>query len=155
MDKRYVIGAAGLVAVGLVVLAGAIYFKPQPTLQGFMGNDFPIPNLLRARQAGNEASTISSLRTITTANEQYRTRYKSYADGLIDLETAGYINESLGSSVKSGYKFTYSKTGESWSCTASPIVDGTTGSRHFYVDGSGVIRYNEKSSADVKSEPID
>ena len=44
-----------------------------------------IPSLLNARKAGNEASAISSLRTLTTVNEQYRTRFARYSDGLANL----------------------------------------------------------------------
>ena len=39
-----------------------------------------IPSLLNARKAGNEASAISSLRTLSTVNEQYRTRFQEYPE---------------------------------------------------------------------------
>ena len=36
-----------------------------------------IPSLMNARKAGNEASAISSLRTLCTVNNQYRTRFQT------------------------------------------------------------------------------
>ena len=83
-----------------------------------------IPSLLNARKAGNEASAISSLRTLTTVNEQYRTRFQNYSDDLDGLNTAGYIDSVLGGGEKSGYAFNYTKTGSTWSCAADPVSEG-------------------------------
>ena len=114
-----------------------------------------IPSLLNARKAGNEASAISSLRTLSTVNEQYRTRFQAYAVNLSALETAGYIDSVLGAGEKSGYSFDYTKTGSTWSCKADPVSQGNDGDRHFFVDHSAVIRFNATSAARVTSEPID
>ena len=65
-----------------------------------------IPSLLNARKAGNEASAISSLRTLSTVNQQYRTRFQSYAGSLANLSAASYIDSVLGSGTKAGYAFT-------------------------------------------------
>ena len=62
-----------------------------------------IPSLLNARKAGNEASAISSLRTLTTVNEQYRTRFGDYSDSMTSLSAEGYIDSVLGAASKSGY----------------------------------------------------
>lgn len=114
-----------------------------------------IPSLLNARKAGNEASAISSLRTLSTVNEQYRTRFQAYAVNLSALETAGYIDSVLGAGEKSGYSFDYTKTGSTWSCKADPVSQGNDGDRHFFVDHSAVIRFNATSAARVTSQPID
>ena len=115
-----------------------------------------IPSLLNARKAGNEASAISSLRTVTTVNEQYRTRFGSYADSMDRLYTQSYIDKVLGSKQKSGYDFTYASTDKNlWSCAASPTDAGKTGDRGFFVDESGVIRFNLTGTATVADDPID
>lgn len=102
-----------------------------------------IPSLLNARMSGNEASAISSLRTLTTVNEQYRTRFGEYAAGLGDLETENYIDSVLASGTKSGYDFAYTLASASqWNVTALPDNVGTTGERGFRVDESGVIRFS-------------
>lgn len=114
-----------------------------------------IPSLLNARKAGNEASAISSLRTLTTVNEQYRTRFGDYASQLNDLSTEGYIDSVLGSASKSGYTFTFTGGSNTWDCSAVPTDPGTTGDRGFFVDQSGVIRFDSSGTADSTSPPID
>ena len=120
-----------------------------------------IPSLLNARKAGNEASAISSLRTLTTVSEQYRTRFQTYPlGGLTALSGAGYIDTVLGAaepSLKSGYRFDYTCTGATmWSCTAVPDNVGTTGDRAFFVDQSGVIRFDAAGGVpNSTSSPID
>ena len=114
-----------------------------------------IPSLLNARKAGNEASAISSLRTLSTVNEQYRTRFQEYADDLGDLESAGYIDSVLGAGEKSGYEFDYDRTNNTWNCSASPASAGNDGDRHFFIDQSAVIRFNATSTARATSNPID
>ncbi|MEC7923200.1 MAG: prepilin-type N-terminal cleavage/methylation domain-containing protein [Planctomycetota bacterium] len=114
-----------------------------------------IPSLLNARKAGNEASAISSLRTLTTVNEQYRTRFQNYSDDLSDLNDEGYIDSVLGAGQKSGYTFEYRMSNGTWTCSASPVSEGNDGDRHFFVDQSGIIRFNATSEANASSNPID
>lgn len=116
-----------------------------------------IPSLLNARKAGNEASAISSLRTLTTVNEQYRTRFQSYSDGLANLQAAGYIDTILGAGAKSGYNFAYPApaTPNVWAVTGTPVEDGDTGDRRFFVDQTGVIRFEQAAVPTNASPPID
>lgn len=114
-----------------------------------------IPSLLNARKAGNEASAISSLRTLTTVNEQYRTRFQSYSSNLANMSTERYIDNVLGAGAKSGYTFTYAGATNTWSCTANPTTAGTTGDRYFFVDQSGVIRFSSTGTAASTNPAID
>ena len=114
-----------------------------------------IPSLLNARKAGNEASAISSCRTLTTVNEQYRTRFQSYSTSLANLLANNYIDNVLGNGAKSGYTFTYTGAVNTWSCTANPVTKGTTGDRFFFVDQSGVIRFSSTGAATATSSAID
>ena|ERR1041385_1047921 len=115
-----------------------------------------IPSLLNARKSGNEASAISSLRTLTTVNEQYRTRFQAYAPALADLVAQGYIDNVLGAGAKSGYNFVYARPDvNTWTCNGDPQNPGTTGDRHFFVDQSGVIRFDPAAAAGAASAPID
>ena len=82
-----------------------------------------IPNLLNARMAGNEASAVSSLRTLSTVCEQSRNRdiAGAYPLSLTELGAENYIDDSFASAVnattlKSGYFFTYSVSGSTWDC---------------------------------------
>ncbi len=114
-----------------------------------------IPSLLNARKAGNEASAISSLRTLTTVNEQYRTRFSEYGPELTDIQAADYIDSVLGGGTKSGYTFTYTGSTNTWAVSAAPVTLATTGDRSFFVDQTGVIRGLAGAGAGSGSPPID
>src|ERR1700733_10831641 len=76
-----------------------------------------IPNFVRSKLRANEASAVSSLRSITTAEVVYSTTYQiGYSSslaalggsgGTIDQSNAGLIDSVLSSGSKSGYSFTY------------------------------------------------
>lgn len=111
--------------------------------------------LMNARKAGNEASAISSLRTLVTVSEQYRTRFQGYPAAMTELESAGYVDQVLGSSVKSGYDFFYAGGAAVWLCLANPRFPGTTGDRYFFVDQTGVLRFSSSGPASSASPPLD
>jgi type IV pilus assembly protein PilA len=69
-----------------------------------------IPSLMNSRMAGNEASAVSSLRTLTTVNQQYRVRFQTYPSALTDLQASGYTDGALPVASKSGYTFSYTGT---------------------------------------------
>jgi len=118
-----------------------------------------MPNFSHSHGAlSNDASAKSSLRTLVTTSEQYRTSQGDYPTSLTVLNTAGYIDSSLSSGTKSDYVFTYASTAGSgaWTCTASPTTFGSTGSVHFFVDESGVIRFDTSASGvgDASDPPL-
>ena len=90
----------------------------------------------------NEVICLSQLTTLTTASEQYRVRFQSYADSLSRLEAEHYIDSVLGSGHKSGYDYLYAASGDSWTCQAMPTRVGETGVVYFFADESGVIRFH-------------
>jgi type IV pilus assembly protein PilA len=67
-----------------------------------------IPNLLKSRQAANEASAIGSTRTLGTSQATYqstRGKGKDFALGFADLLADNAIDSALGSGDKSGFHF--------------------------------------------------
>jgi type II secretory pathway pseudopilin PulG len=110
-----------------------------------------IPNLMSRHQA-SEASFISCLRTISSAQERYKSEYgvygtlqQLYRTELIDSVLA---NATSGASPKSGYYFTMTVNGaNSWSCIARPSKWGITGERNGMVNTQGVIYYNETENS--------
>ena len=135
-----------------------------------------IPNLLRSRMAANEASAVSSLRTLNTACITYSSTYggfppqmdalappaagvnpdKTKAD-IVDQVLAGLVNTS----TKSGYTFTYapapvdaSGNVPSYTVNADPVVVNQTGLRQFFTDQSGVIRFKVGAKAAVADSPL-
>ena len=130
-----------------------------------------IPNLLRSRIAANEASAVGSIRTINTAEVTYSSTYPDC--GFTSLTNlggsggnttgAGLIDAVLAGGTKSGYSFGAVPTGGTGCGTGSPnstySVTGVpqsqqTGTRYFFSDQSGVIRYNATGVATATSSPL-
>ncbi len=119
-----------------------------------------IPNLLRARHNANEAAAIAALRTISTACESFRsaqtpTAYPANLAALIATAPvyidAGLAGAVAAASARQGYFFTYTRPNvNQFTCTASPAVSATTGTRVFFVDESGVIRLTNASGAPIE-----
>ena len=125
-----------------------------------------IPNLLASRRSANEASTISTLRTIHGAQASYATTYGNgnFAGtpwgldgvGLTQLGTVGLIDNVLASGTKSGYVYTTGTTDitptqlASYCTRAIPAVNSgvmMTGSRCFGIATDGVVMTNTGASA--------
>jgi type IV pilus assembly protein PilA len=153
---------------------------------GYMGLSFipiliiaaiAIPNLLRAKMAANEASTVASLRTYNTVLLRYATEcpkqgyppdatYIELEDS--DAVTCPQAQEGLRNvpkagalPMKSGYRFFYipmQYDGEGhiskYGLSADPVTPGATGAKHFYTDETGVIRFTLRGGADSKSPPV-
>ncbi len=119
-----------------------------------------VPGLLRARIAGNEASSIGSLRAINSANLNWMTNCaggRGYSTSLANLgqppTTGGqpFISPDLsvtGTITKSGYTFVYTAVGtqqtgvttcvtgittaeQAYNATSAPTSPNTTGVRYF------------------------
>jgi type IV pilus assembly protein PilA len=95
-----------------------------------------IPDLLKSRQAANQASAVGSLRTINTSEVAYSTTYTlGFSADLQALDgtaatssnvSAGLIDSILGSGIKSNYNFIYvaGPAAASTTCTAAPTPLG-------------------------------
>ncbi len=131
-----------------------------------------LPSLLRSRiTAGNEASPISSMRTIATSEMQYKTYEASNRFGTLAQMSAAippYVDTVLGSGTKSGYYFDLrvSPDGQTFTCRAWPPRlcfdpppcrhDFGAFSRAFWTDQSGIIRWAwPHETVDSSSTPID
>ncbi len=71
-----------------------------------------VPNLLKSRQAANEASAISSIRTINSSQATYQSTNGGNRDYALDLTTlgpngtnGGFIDGVLATGSKSGFTF--------------------------------------------------
>ena len=127
-----------------------------------------IPNLLRSRMAANEASAVGSMRTVNTSCVTYSTTYGiGFPSNLVNLSgplngstSADLIDSVLAAGAKSGYTFTYVAGAvaggvvPTYTLVASPITPGQTGTRYFFTDQSGVIRFNISAVATVSDSPL-
>ncbi len=115
-----------------------------------------VPNLLQSKAAANEASAISAIRNVVTSHITYSATVGAgkYATDLTALQTAKLIDSVLGSGTKDGYTFTSSGGAISFTINASPLTVGSTGTRYFFSDESGVIRYSTGAAASSASSPL-
>jgi type IV pilus assembly protein PilA len=132
-----------------------------------------VPGLLRARQSGNEASAIGSIRAISSAQATFAASCGGggYAPSLAALNTAPvggqpFIPPDLGAGTKSGYTFVVANAGAqtlaaadtcngqgpalaTFTATAIPVTVGTTGQRSFLTNQTGTIWFNPDGGAPV------
>lgn len=118
-----------------------------------------IPNLLRSRMAANEASAVSGIRAITTAEHAYSAAYPDvgYTCSLTSLgppasgqrpATTGsdILDPVVSAGIKSGYSFALTNCsgtpGADYESSAAPLNIGGTGQRAFCSDASGIIQYS-------------
>ncbi len=115
-----------------------------------------VPNLLQSKAAANEASAISAIRNVVTSQITYSatTGSGAYAATLSVLQVAKLIDSVLGSGTKDGYVFASVGTTNTFTVTAAPVSTGTTGTRYFFSNESGVIRYNTGAAATTGSSPL-
>ena len=115
-----------------------------------------IPNVLASRRSENEASAISSLRTLHSAQLAYRSTVGqgSYAATLAALADHNLIDPTLASGTKDGYEYVVTANPASaaepasFSFSTTPISTsglGQTGARTFCIRTEGAIRYDSGS----------
>jgi len=109
---------------------------------------FAIPKLLESKKTVNENSALSALRTISSAEEFYNTRFQKYGT-LANMSTANMIDNVLAAAstvgtAKSGFYFdlSLSVSRAAWTCIARPAEWGITGERNFKIDQRGLIMWN-------------
>ena len=76
-----------------------------------------------------------------------------YAASLADLSQAGLIDNVLAAGTKSGYQFVVTGAGQSWQATATP-VSAATGTRNFFIDTEGVVRFSSDAPATSRSPAV-
>ena len=115
-----------------------------------------IPNLLRSRMSANEAGAAGGIRTISTGEVAYQAAgIDSTTNGIgkyatmtsLGTGTTPFIDSALSSGNKQGYAFTATPTLENnavprYTATATPQLVNKTGIKAYFVDESGVIRFD-------------
>jgi type IV pilus assembly protein PilA len=131
-----------------------------------------IPNLMRSKIQANETAAVGALKALTESALLYSNTYGGFPHVLSDLgpasggtaptsASADLIDSVLSSGIKSGYRFTYlagtidpSGNVLSYTITATPVSQGSSGQRSFFTDQSGTIRNTASGTADSNSSPI-
>jgi type IV pilus assembly protein PilA len=98
-----------------------------------------------------ETAAIQTLRTILTAQIQYRLQYNRYAKTLRELGPPGagasvgqgaadLLPRELSEGSRNGYRFAVELTPGGFAVTATAETFGVTGQRSFYADETMVVR---------------
>ena len=126
-----------------------------------------IPNLIKSKMAANEASAVGSIRTINTSEVAFASACPNlgFTGTIADFATgaatcpgaSGLLDSQLVTQTKSGYTFTLASAGAtprtSYTVKGDPN-NATSGTRHFFSDESGVIRYDPAAAATVASPAL-
>ena len=100
-----------------------------------------IPNLLRAKLNANQAMAQASLKTITTATENYKTEKGKYPVDEYDLVYGKppYLAKTYNTKTLFGYMYSLNFGADNYTFTASPEKCGITGQESFRIDKTGQI----------------
>ena len=98
-----------------------------------------IPSLLRSRQAAQESSAVSQLRTVNTAEVTYLSSNAGNYGSIPELITAGLLDSRFSGAV-SGYSFTVTAAGADYTANAYP-TSSNSGRFGYYSLPDAVVRY--------------
>lgn len=151
----------GIALAGLIM--GYISFAAIPVILIIAA--IAIPNLLRSRTAANEAGAVGSIRTINTAVITYAAMHPQvgFPENLQDMVQGSgsdaLLDRSYAEPTRHGYRFEYrvsspqGQPAERYFVLATPANYGSTGTRSFCSDESGVIRYTTENEPCTSNSP--
>jgi type IV pilus assembly protein PilA len=148
-------GGKGFAITGIILSALSILILPVMAAVA-------VPNLLAARKAANEASAISSVRSLAAAQETFMASQPlQYCGELVELGQNKLIDSVLSTGTKSGYIFAVTKLPQGCEIHAKPVNAvgvSATGIRSFYYSTEEkVLRAGNKYGqlAGKTDEPLD
>ena len=114
-----------------------------------------IPHLMQSKLAANEASAITTVRSVLNAETLYVTTVGSGKYGTMATLVSGMLVDTVvGSSTKDGYVFSIAlgPANTSFTLDARPTGYSNSGIRSFFADETAVIRYTTANSAATASD---
>lgn len=154
-NKPLEYGGHGFAIAGIILNAIGILLIPVFIL---MVAATAVPNLIAARSAANEASAISSLRTISSAEATWIQTWGNGKCGeLADLGREGLIKKELASGTYNGYRFEVVFSREKGRlCDVYATPESTAaGSRSFLFSGDGDLHGADKKGRKAEmSDPV-
>ncbi len=101
-----------------------------------------IPNLLRAKLNANDSLAKSTVRAMSTSSESYATAHNgNYPIDVTSLTGASpaFLNNPYCDGTISGYFYTCTFTGSTYTLSATPVTVGTTGTTTYTISTGGVL----------------
>ena len=129
-----------------------------------------IPNVLRGRTTANESAAVGNMRALISSLEMYRSVNNAYPTTAQTWMTRMYgadcaagtqpapdfappsfcVQLTPGPGLVQGYNYTYTEgptAGATYNLITLPSTAGTTGTRSFYTNESGIIRHCREIAA--------
>ena len=115
-----------------------------------------VPTFLQSRIAANEALAIRAVGNVVASQISYSMTMGSgsYTTDLKALQQAGLNEDWVGSGISGGYVFSISGSNTEFKVQARPLVFGSTGTRSFYSDQTGIIRFTETDGMATSSSLV-
>ncbi|MFA4843173.1 MAG: prepilin-type N-terminal cleavage/methylation domain-containing protein [Candidatus Omnitrophota bacterium] len=117
------------------------------------------PNLLRSRVVANEGAAVGNLRAVNNGAQLYHINRETYPASLSAMAEPNsnppYIDAHLASGRKQSYEFNYSLVdSDHFTVNANPTAMGLLKGKYFYMDESGIIRFNASAPAGPGDETV-
>jgi hypothetical protein len=92
-----------------------------------------------------ETLAVAALRALFEVQRQYKMEHGTYAT-LNALGQTGAIDEALAAAssldtARYGYYYRLKSGSGGWTCVAMPVRAGLAGTRSYYIDQTGIVRY--------------
>ncbi len=128
-----------------------------------------IPNVLRGRTTANESAAIGNLRALVSSLEMFRSVnnvYPATANWVANMYTTpdpdfgppsfNHVMDGSAASLTQGFVYTYTSGGAgTYTILAAPQTVGTTGTRTFLANETGLIRHCSNPPAGVAANMTD
>ena len=113
-----------------------------------------IPNILSSRRVANEGAAIANLRTINNSCQLYNIDKETFPDTLEEI-SPDYLEPDLASGHKQGYEFDYVLIDQDhFTVNANSTSTGLLKGKYYFMDESGVIRWNTSGPAGAGDEIV-
>jgi len=100
-----------------------------------------------------EASALGYMRTVASAQREYKKKHGGFATALSALVGTGSFTRRMASTDRRDYEVKFHSTGKAYSLTLVP-KKFDPGHRSFYTDESGEIRADDAKPATASSDPV-
>lgn len=100
-----------------------------------------------------EASALGYMRTVATAQHEYKKKHGSYATALASLVGTGSFTRRMATTDRGDYTVKFHSTGKDYSLSLVP-KQFDQGHRAFFMDETGTIRAEDAKPATASSEPV-
>ncbi|MGE0710789.1 MAG: type II secretion system protein [Planctomycetota bacterium] len=123
-----------------------------------------LPNFLEAKRQSNEASAVSSLKALLSAEYMFREKDRD-GDGILNfatlaqLKASSLVHGTLADGSSNGYLFDVQAStvtpNERFFALANPSIQGDSGYRSFCTNHFGVVYYSMTATAVMNNTTCD